>query len=733
MALLPNFWWPIGPTVTLTQNTDPEFRQKGPYSAKIVGNKEVPPDPDADTPIAWVPPDGITTSPFRISPTVEFPHFAEEFALKLTAGKARAEVWDVTGAVAGDPSRPLVVWPSRESGVRAVTDRLNVWVEDLYLELFEDMWRGGGGEESTHLQLAVLCEEDATTFYLDGAQCVNWGEAARIFYEGRAANDLFLAGVQELARVGSPISSYSAGAIDLARLDDVHHSTEGLIEGADAIIMAPGLDPQDTVTRRVLVVVDNPFTAEPSRVTLETNVDSIARRQARAGFRRRQSQRLVRVPVPESIPDAVARLTTDQLSVRALPVPGQYKTQLRLQGPGATADDRWDAGEIVASELGTTIELTTDQLPATRPLLLTMKSLGPTGLECRTPFEVSVIENVIEGAQRLPIDESLVLYWPLEELGQPTLPPQCSPIDIARFRGDAGPYGNHGYIYTWDFGDMVSPGPGASGMCLEHSDPLGANWPSGQVVVDSDPTAQAPAAVPDDQGDFDICTDITMCGAFRPWLQDIDLCAHTHYDLWGRFAPGGGVINGHTFEEAGFFFGLTEYEDTLVGFQPGLRMIYYESTPTQLALVWPFDWSYGQIESLRGSVTGSALSDTWIFVCQRISDDGAGGVNVDVFVGDLLTTILTKLDPASLTQSSFANAYGVDPVKDLTLKTTRWTFLHRGQTAEDREVCQISADGFLGLADEHRRWNRALSDAEVYGQFLDLSGQKPADQVFQVP
>lgn len=735
MALLPDFWWPFGPTVTIAQNTDPEWRQKGPYSARITGNAEVPGDPDASPPVPWVRADGITTSPFRITPSEAFPHFAQEYALKLAAGKVRAQVWDVTGPVAGLSTRSMVVWPSREAAERGVTDRLNVWIEDLFIETFEDMWRGGGGDESKYLQLALLCEDDSTDFYVDAGQCVNWGEAAQIFYDGRAANDLFAAGIRRLAAAGEPLSRYDISALDLTRIDDVHYPARGFVEGGNALIVAPDVGPLATVTRRVHVVVDDPISGKPSQLTLETNVEMATRRQAaaRAGYRRRQNQRSLRSPVPESIGDAVARLTPEQLTIQIFTVPGMHRQKWRLQGGGSTPAARWENGQDIGSENASQFELSTDSLPPDRPLLLTGKSIGPTGLESADPFELTVSQNASGQTARLPIDQDLVLYWPLEEQGDPTLPP--GPSEAARDRIDTSPAGNHGYIYTWDFGSPVTAEPGASGYALKHADPEGGSFPSGQVMVDSDPTAQAAASVPDDQTDFDQCTDVTVCGAFRPWLCDPDDCSHTNYDLWGRMATGGGPTNGHVFEEAGFYFGLTEYLDGASSlYQPGLRMVWWDDVgPAIQNLVWAFDWTFGEWDARRGAAS-CKLQDIWIWVCQRIADDGAGGIDVDVFIGDLYTTQLLKLSPTVLGGgTTLASAYGAPIVKDLTLKTTRWTFMARHHRADDREGDFMTTDGYWGYGDEHRRWNRALSDEEILGSFLDLSAQKPADLIFQVP
>lgn len=744
MALIPDYWWPFGNNVTLTQESDPEFRRYSPYSAKLTGDAGVHPrnDPDTGAPVAaFVRAAGMTSSPFPVHMFESHRFVAQECSIKVASGRVALELWDVTGPMAGDQSRPLVIWPPRESGRRAVTQATNTWIEDLFIESFEDFWKSAS-EKSTHFQLAFLVEEDSTVAYIDWAQMVRDGAAARIPYEGFASNDLMLAATHELLAVGDPLERLQIAALDLTRLDDVAYPGEAFTEGGNALVVVPGMSYEQT--RRLLSVEDDPVTGAASKLVVETNQDRMTRRLAVATSRRRQTQRALDPPasIPASIPDALAVLTREQLSVRVYPAPGHFESQVRLQGPGATADERWRAGAIIASEVGTTIEITADQLPPQRPLDLTIKSLGVTGRESTTPFEIDGVgEDSTTLDWRMPIDEQLVLYWPLEELDEPTLPETCTTGLAERTRIDTSPYGNHGYIYTWNFGTGYSPvtvEPGASGMALRHLDPYGASFPSGQVMVDSDPDATG-ASTPDDQADFDQVVDVTIVGAFRPWLLDPDNCEHTSYWLWGRLGPGDFTDAPHTFEEAGFAFGLTEITTAITGFMqmPFFRMVYWDTTGTSRSMFWPFDWSFGEWESQRGASAGSdsKLQDTWIFVGQRIADDGAGGVNVDVFVGDLVSTTLTKLDPNSLDASAgtLSSAYGAAAPQPNSLETTRWTFMGKGHYADDRDVCSISDDGFWGYGDEHRRWNRALTDSEVIGMFLHMSGQKPADLVFQVP
>lgn len=740
MALIPDYWWPFGNNVTLTQESDSEFRRYGPYSAKLAGDAGTHPRLDPDTGAAlsaFVRAAGMTSSPFPVHILESHRHMAQECSIKVASGQVALELWDVTGPVAGDPTRPLVIWPPRESGRRAVTSRTGVWIEDLFIETFEDFWKSAS-EKSTHFQLAFMVERDSTVAYVDWAQNVREGEAARIPYEGFASNDLLLAATHELQAVGDPRERIEVRAIDLTRLDDVTYPGELFTEGGDVFAAVKAVGDS---TRRLLEVEDNPVTGEASKLALETNQDRVTRRLALAAARRRQMQRALDPPasIPGSVPDAVAQLTPEGLTVRVYPMPGHFETQVRLQGAGATPAARWRDGAVLGSQVGTTIVIPADALPVVRPLDLSVKSLGVTGRESETPFELTGVSEVTSSTLwRMPIDEALVLYWSLEEQEEPSMPPSCDPIDTGRVRDDSSPYGNHGYIYSWDFGNPGDTGPGASGYSLQYSDPGGAQYPSAQVVVDSDPTVSGPGNGPADQQDFDTNLDITVCAAIRPWLQDPDLCHHQGYDLWGRWAVGG-TAGGHTFEEAGFYFGLTEFQDPTQGFKfmPAFRMQWFTnpSTPVVKGLLWPFDWSYGAWEGRRGvGSLDKVIMDRWIFVCQRIADDGAGGMNVDVFVGDLLTTTLTRLDPSTVgTGSDYASAYGLPLIIDNTLDTTRWTLGGRHLEANDRDTCQISNDGWFGHLDEHRRWNRVLSDEEVLGMFLHLSGQKPADEVWLVP
>lgn len=340
---------------------------------------------------------------------------------------------------------------------------------------------------------------------------------------------------------------------------------------------------------------------------------------------------------------------------------------------------------------------------------------------------------------RIPTDFKLVLDVPLDEREVPDglynyvddngcknfTGPDDDAIVSSR-RHDRSGHDNHMFLYTWWWNDenaIMTPQPAAAyfGMGTNPNRDFDSGY-HGCLSVDSSPGDP----IPDDQGDFEKCNGITVTALLRPTINDVGTSGGE--DIFGRWYPqdedlqlDNAVV---TFKRHGFYVGLFADIDGILMFVE----LPDGTGPTEAGygrLFWPVDWTFGA----RPSTSLYETIDKWIFFGLRTTDNGPT-INVDMFVGDCETHHLRKLSPQLHVVDNFQrdtyfeHAYGIPPIVEDPVASSRWVLGSRGHWEYDREDCLQSSDGQPGVYDEHKRYNRPLSDAEMRGLFYTVAGRR---------
>lgn len=288
MAFLPSYWWPTDEQTVVTQEASQLLRRYGSFSAHVMA--PIPAfagDPDnldangQPAPIPGVVGSGITCSPISINPTEEHPFYTGQITAWLVQGAIRLELWDVT-----DCSN-VIIWPPRESDLRAVSTETGVWIDILAVNPGEDFFTGATtGRISTHMQLAILADVPDSEFYVDANMVLNSPDPSDTYYEDRASNILLLAGNEELAIYKNPLSSYELSSINLTRRDAIIWPSEDFESGANARLKVDEFGSLD-ITPRIMGKTLNLLKEAESAVTLETEKQKLTRTIARTSRKRR--------------------------------------------------------------------------------------------------------------------------------------------------------------------------------------------------------------------------------------------------------------------------------------------------------------------------------------------------------------------------------------------------------------------------------------------------------------
>lgn len=379
---------------------------------------------------------------------------------------------------------------------------------------------------------------------------------------------------------------------------------------------------------------------------------------------------------------------------------------------------------------------------------------------------------------RIPSDRDLVLDWPFDEreptvamndgTGCETDQATQEEIVLANRRWDRSGRSNHGLIYTWDFDSQAwaQPAPAAAYMGLRHGVELINDpdflWPSGIVVLEGAPFINvSDVNHPDDQAPVVPCADVTVCGVFDPVVSgEFGSWFAPGMDIWGRWFPDDEtrtIDQGDVdFTRGGFFSFMSWNPDgpTLPG--PFIGMVIdtddnittiQQGTANEFetpggTLVWEADWLFD------ASPSGSdyKLLGKFVFICHRIQLQTGGTINVDCYYGDLSSHTLHKASPTlwgpaeesadhppvpahAGYQQLIQHAHGLPTIREIPGNETKWAAASRGLYEYDREDCLMSSDGFVGIYDEMKRYNRALSDAEIQGLFLTIAGRRHTGDV----
>jgi hypothetical protein len=288
MAFLPDYWWTTDDQTVVTQEASQLLRRYGSYSAHVLapvaafaGDADNVDSAGLPAPIPAVIGSGITCSPVPINPTEEKPFYTGQITAWLVQGALRLELWDVT-----DCSK-VIIWPPRESDLRAVSTETGVWIDILAVNPGEDFFTGATtGRISTHMQLAILADVPDTEFYVDANMILNSPDPSETYYEGRSSNDLLLAGNDELSIYKNPLSSFDLSVINLTRRNVAIWPSEAFDIGATARLKVDEFGSLD-VTPRIMEITTNLLTEAESAVTLETERQTLTRKLAATQRKRR--------------------------------------------------------------------------------------------------------------------------------------------------------------------------------------------------------------------------------------------------------------------------------------------------------------------------------------------------------------------------------------------------------------------------------------------------------------
>jgi hypothetical protein len=412
MALLPDYWWPTDSGVTIAQESSQLYRRKGSYSVHVTAlNGATAGDPVADPVVLPTIGSGIVSSPFSIRPTEHRPFFTVQISLWVVAGAVRLELWDIHDCAEGD----IPIWPPRESTPRAVTTELGNWVDNLAIAPGEDFYRGPpGSNRSSLMQIAIVADVDNSEWYLDAAMLTNLVSGVETFYEGRGSNELILAANEELLLKGSPLSKYDLSALDLTRLDPTTYPDEDIAIGGPARIRVAGFDDLN-LQRRLLDVDKNLFEETDTKIEVETELGYMTRTMAKTNRRPRAIQQGLpeESSRPESIASATGSWASGDLIVRVAPTSGASYYEVREQGEGTTAVERYDNGFKLGPRTDSTQITITDTQD--RDYDLTVRSYNRTGVASKEPYEFTAENLGAINRPFMPSDINLRLYWSFDE------------------------------------------------------------------------------------------------------------------------------------------------------------------------------------------------------------------------------------------------------------------------------------------------------------------------------
>lgn len=273
-AGLPLSWSKIS-TPTVAQETSVVYTRSGGSSAHITASDG----------------QGLICSAFSIAPTGDRKFFAGFVTLYLISGKVRFEFVHSNGLVYPD-------------GQLAFTTKVNEFIQ-IKVEN-QEMPAGT-------VQLRVV-SEGSSEWYLDEAQLTN-SSGAQPFYAGRAANDLWTRGLNELAKRATPKVSYDIDIVDLYSIDQTLWPNESLTLGGSVFIRHEGLNITDTV--RVIDMEQELLNGADVSVKLGSTVLTLEQRQ-------------LTTPKPQRPNPNDPNQTTPQLAALNLDMGSDFKVDLRI-------------------------------------------------------------------------------------------------------------------------------------------------------------------------------------------------------------------------------------------------------------------------------------------------------------------------------------------------------------------------------------------------------------------
>lgn len=411
-VLLPEYWWPTDTGTTISQESGELYRRYGNYSVRVQAtNAAFGGDLTADPVLLPTIGSGIVSSPISVRPTEFRPFLTVQMSLWVVSGAVRLELWDIKDCAAGD----IDIWPPRSSTERAVTTEIGVWVEGLGIAPGEDFWRGGGGNETTQVQIAIVADEDNSEWYLDGVMLTNTDAGVTTFYDGKGSNELLLAANQELLLKSGPLSKYNLSSLDLTRLNESLWPDEDIAIGGTARLRVDDFDSLD-LKRRILTLDRNLFKETDTKLELETELSFLTRNLAKTERRRRAIQvgPTDETSRPANVSGASANFENGVLEIRISPTVGAAYYEVREQGDGSTALERWDNGRRMGPRTDSTRIIITDSRE--REYSLSVRAYNRSGVASAQPYEFTTTNQGALNQPFMPTDIHLRLYLSFDEL-----------------------------------------------------------------------------------------------------------------------------------------------------------------------------------------------------------------------------------------------------------------------------------------------------------------------------
>lgn len=355
---LPDGWDSLG-APTIAQSQDEEFVRHGGSAAHVQADDG----------------DGIATNVTPVSPSADRPYFTGQATLWLVSGAVRVELVDVTNGR---------TWPPGEADQDELAEDPGL-VDNIGVRPGEDFNAGG----TTQLQLRIVAAEDGTEFYLDAGQLTNTEGGFQTFYHARGANQLWHAANDHLRVFGEPLESHEIDVMDLTELDPSRWPDEPLVLGAPAVVHDAAADVD--VSTRIRGRRWSPLQpADVRRLNLETEEQRLTAllAQTQRNRRKRKPDRPDQLQRPEDVANFTGRFPDAFLLLSWSASRGAGRYEIRKQGVGSTALERWENGEPFGN---TDASAFVDRDPDSSQFALTIRALNPrTGRWSRNPTELSI-------------------------------------------------------------------------------------------------------------------------------------------------------------------------------------------------------------------------------------------------------------------------------------------------------------------------------------------------------
>lgn len=790
MAFLPDYWWPTDADTVITQEGSQLLRRYGSYSARVQApNAVFAGDPDnvdssgVAAPILPVLGSGIVSSPTAVDPTEEKPWFTDQITAWIVQGAIRLEIWDVTDCA------NVIIWPPRESDLRAVSTETGVWIDILATNPGEDFFLGATtGRITTHVQVALLADVLNTEFYIDAAMLINSPDPAETYFDGRASNILLLAGNEELGIYKNPIASYELDVLDLTRRNTTIWPSEKIEIGASPRLKVDEFT-LDTSTARLFNVTRD-LTKEAVTSVQVVNTPRPMTMTRLLNMTKRKRRKLSR-PHPEqtnrpsNVTNATAIVGNTRLEVKWAPAVGAARYEVREQGPGNTPLERFQNGTPLGPRVDSTRFVFTDSSgTSNRDFQLSIRAYNRAGVASPEPTEVVASSSADAEGARIPTDINCVMYISMDERYDQNgdlLDPQVLPdgtIPVAdpgteerrrRMRFDQGREENHMIVTT----DINAPFINGGATTTHAFSAKGGPSNYHIVLGDTDLGTDAGRASNDYSGiamlvdrrtggatggqtgvdfleNFSLCGWVNMCLIWQKgWTADSDgghrdilWCRNGRYDL----TPSGSRETGWCLYLGGPPWWGNNTANTEIHRADGVNGFGFIYLPNRnngigddedledngTVCFWPYEYAQG-LDNVANPPADKGKYCGWLFFCMTASAASGGDMTFEMWVG----------------QADADNLVSLGPIVNSQLRTNMWSPPSEGTPARAQDLMvSISATDLNVLNDdsdyedqfvlshfpkfdEMRIYDRQLTPAEILGLYNHPGGQKRTENLLE--